>query len=272
MHSSVLNIIATPLEHSLRWLQRSEPTRHDVEPLSRILKPHLFFSRTTGANHTELEAWAATPGGGIAASIRYALSSLVEWSLSTSTVPTTHSHRHLLAALRLLGASRLLSSLVAEVTTQTATVNGPIALDIAVAFICAPDASAPDPPSQLLNLLDDPNSMHGNTPLPLQRRLTLRDALRTAAEEAPKTYKTDVLTAETVIRLFRRVEAQLAVPDVVDVHLAQDTQALMAEAQVMADASSMPLDMDIMGDGMLDGGMDLGMGVGDDALFGGMDI
>lgn len=269
MLSSVLNIIAAPLEHSLRWLQSIEPTRHDVEPLSRILKPHLSFSRTAGANHTELETWAATPGGGIATSIRYALSSLVDWSLSTSTEPTSHSHRHILAALRLLGASRLLSAIVAEVSTQTATVNGPIALDIAVAIICAPDAVSPDAPSQLMNMLDDPTSMESNNPpQPLQRRLTLRDALRTAADQAPKTFKSDVLTAETIIRLFRRVEAQLAVPDVVDVHLAQDTEALMAGAQAMADSTSMPMGMDIMGDGMLDAGMDLGMDVGHDDLFG----
>jgi mediator of RNA polymerase II transcription subunit 5 len=56
-------------------------------------------------------------------------------------------------------------------------------------------------------MLDDTNS----TPQPLQRRLTLHDALRTEAENAPKTHKTDVLQAETVIRLFRRVEVLMTV-------------------------------------------------------------
>ena len=211
MLSSILNITAKPLEHSLRWLQRHEPTRQDVEPLSKILKPHLTFSRTAASDHTELESWTNAHSGGIANSIRHTIQSLTQWSLNTgmNVVPTSYTHRQILTGLRILGAKRLLSAIIEEVKTQTANGSGTIVIDIATAIICAPDAdSIPSTnSSQLMNMLDDPSS----TPQPLQRRLTLRDALRTETENAPKTHKADVLQAETVIRLFRRVEAMMTV-------------------------------------------------------------
>jgi len=126
-----------------------------------------------------------------------------------NVVPTSYTHRQILTGLRILGAKRLLSAIIEEVKTQTANGSGTIVIDIATAIICAPDAdSIPSTnSSQLMNMLDDPSS----TPQPLQRRLTLRDALRTETENAPKTHKADVLQAETVIRLFRRVEAMMTV-------------------------------------------------------------
>jgi len=211
MLSTILNITAKPLEHSLRWLQRNEPTRQDVEPLSKVLKPHLSFSRTAAADHTELESWSNSHGGGIAGSIRHTIQSLTQWSLSTgmNIMPTSYTHRQILTGVRVLGAKRLLSAIIEEVKAQTANGSGAIVIDVATAIICAPDAdSIPLTNStHLMNMLGETSS----TPQPLQRRLTLRDALRTEAENAPKTHKTDVLQAETVIRLFRRVEALMAV-------------------------------------------------------------
>jgi mediator of RNA polymerase II transcription subunit 5 len=209
MLNSILNIVAKPLENSLRWLQHNEPTRQDIEPLSKVLKPHLQFSRTAASDHTELESWAHTPGGGIAASIRHTIQSLTQWSFNPAlnVMPTSYTHRQILAGIRLLGAKRLLTAIIEEVKSQTATGNGALVIDVATALICAPDAdsASPSPTSaQLMHILDDGAS---GMPQPLQRRLTLRDALRTCAELAPKTHKTDELHAETVIRLFRRVEA-----------------------------------------------------------------
>jgi len=211
MLGSILNITAKPLEHSLRWLQRNEPTRQDVEPLSKILKPHLSFSRTAASDHTELESWTNAHGGGIANSIRHTIQSLTQWSLSTgmNVMPTSYTHRQILTGLRVLGAKRLLGAIIEEVKAQTENGSGAVVIDVATAIICAPDAdSIPATNSnQLMTMLGDPSP----TPHPLQRRLTLRDALRTEAENAAKTHKIDVLQAETVIRVFRRVEAMMTV-------------------------------------------------------------
>jgi mediator of RNA polymerase II transcription subunit 5 len=285
MLSSILNIVAIPLERSLRWLQGAEPKRQDVEPLSRILKPYLASSRTAGAGHTELEAWSATSNGGIAASVRKTIADHITWSVEASTrhniVPTDHTHRKILAALKLLGASRVLQSIVEEVGLQTTMGFGSIALDVAVAIVCSPDPSAP--PDPLLNLLDDPTGMINTGLQPTQRRLTLRDALNTAADQSPKTYRTDVLAAETTLRLFRMVEAQMVMPlpipmpgvnDMLapDVNMGStdDPMAMMNAVQdmdhgMMGDHNG--LDLDAFGDGMLDSGMGL---VDDDDLFGDM--
>ena len=49
----------------------------------------------------------------------------------------------------------------------------------------------------------------GVAPLPLQRRMNLREALKIEAEIAAKASEEDPLTAELVVRLYRRVEAQM---------------------------------------------------------------
>jgi mediator of RNA polymerase II transcription subunit 5 len=213
MLSCVLNIIAKPLEHSLRWLQRSEPTRQDVEPLSKVLKPHISFPRTGSSDHTELESWTNTHPGGIAASIRHTIQSLVQWSLAAgaNVMPASYTHRQILAGVRLQGAKRLLNSILEEVKFQSAAGSGSVAIDIAAAIVCAPDtdsfSSTPDS-AQLMNMLGDTSSTSSS----LQRRLTLRDALRTEAENASKIHKDDILQAETIVRLYRRVEAMMAPP------------------------------------------------------------
>lgn len=247
MLSSILNIIAKPLEHSLRWLQRSEPTRQDVEPLSKVLKPHLSFSRTTSSDHTELESWTNAQGGGIATSIRHTIQSLTQWSLTPgiNIMPTSYTHRQIVTGLRLLGAKRLLLSIIEEVKAQTAAGSGAVVIDVATAIICSPDAesfTSSTTSPQLMHMLDGTPS----PPQPLQRRLTLRDALRTEAENAPKIHKTDALQAETIIRLYRRVEAMMAV--------------------ALSQAGMLHHGLD--GLGVVDGGMQVGVGLGNGVLSG----
>lgn len=253
MLGSVLNIIAKPLEHSLRWLQRSEPTRQDVEPLSKVLKPHILFSRTAGSDHTELESWTNTHGGGISISVRNTIQSLTHWSLNPGphVMPTSYTHRQILTGIHLLGAKRLLSSILEEVKAQTIAGSGSVVIDIATAIICAPDAdsvSVTENPSQLMNMLDDASI----TSQSLQRRLTLRDALRAEAENAPKAYKDDILHLEAIIRLYRRVEAMMTVE--------------IAQADLLDHGLG---DLEV-GNGGMDAGV--GVGIGDGVLSGQQDI
>ncbi|KAK3403484.1 mediator complex, subunit Med5 [Sordaria brevicollis] len=228
MLTSVLNIVAKPLELSLRFYQRQVPASQEVEPLLRALKENLAVSgRTGGADHSELENWTGTHHngsgsvGGLYGAIRHTVQTLVQWAQHSpgNGVPTTYTHRQILVALQICGAKRVLSSLLKELKAQTESGNGPVAYDVVTAIICAPDvhntpvmddeasASASARAAQGGNENNQPVQLHKR-----QRRLTLREALKFEAEEFRKIQKSDPLMAETVVRLHRRVEAQMALP------------------------------------------------------------
>jgi mediator of RNA polymerase II transcription subunit 5 len=208
MLNSILNIIAKNLEHSLRWLQRAEPTRQDVEPLSKALRGNLGFERRGASDHTELEAWTATAGGGLAAAIKHSILNLVQWGLNPgmNINPANYTHRQILVGVKILGAKRLLHTIIEEVKSQTETGNGSVVLDVATALICAPDPASWDS-GAVLDMLGDNHAIQ-----PLQRRMNLREALKNEVDNMPKVHKTDPFHAETVIRLYRKVEAQLTMP------------------------------------------------------------
>lgn len=209
MHSSVLNIIAKPLEHSLRAYQRQDPKCQEVEPLLRALKNSIPLSRQTGgADQNELEAWTSTPNGGLTAAIRNTIQGFVQWSLhpGINVMPTPYTHRQILAAVKILGAKRLLYIIFDEVKQHSETGNASIIYDIATVLICAPDVNS-DHEVSVVGFLGDAGSMG----TPVQRRLTLRDVLRQEAEDVRKLQKTDMPLAELVTRLHRKVEAQMVI-------------------------------------------------------------
>lgn len=221
MLSSVLNIVAKPLELSLRSYQRQVPASQQVEPLLRALKENLAVSgRTGGADHSELENWTGTHHngsgsvGGLYGAIRHTVQNLVQWAQNSpgNGVPTTYTHRQILVALQICGAKRVLSALLKELKVQTEAGNGPVAYDVVTAIICAPDVHN----SPVMD--DDPASTrgadanHNHTVQRKQRRITLREALKFEAEDFKKIQKSDPLMAETVVRLHRRVEAQMTLP------------------------------------------------------------
>lgn len=198
MLACVLNIVAKPLEQSLRSLQRSEPSRQDIAPLSKALAPHLSFYRTGASAHTELEGWTSTPGGGIVVSITNTMQQLIQWSSTQglNIMPTSYTHRQMLVAHKMLGATRIVDTIIAKVKEQTLAGSGAVALDVAMAIVCAPDSSSK--PFQNFDAT-------GSSP---QVRMSLPEALAMAAESALKTQKDDVAKAEAIIRLHRRVGAQ----------------------------------------------------------------
>jgi mediator of RNA polymerase II transcription subunit 5 len=211
MLSSILNIVAAPLEHALRSLQRAEPTRQDVEPLSKVLKPHLSFHRTASSDHTEMESWSSAHNGPLTNTIRRTIQQLVQWSFTPgiNIMPTSYTHRQILLGVRVLGAKRLLLAIIDEMQ-HTASDHVAVVYDVAAAIICAPTADAEVMMVMAHNtgLLDETVS----APQPLQHRLTLREALKFEAETAAKRHKEPVEreSAEMVIRLYRRVEAMMA--------------------------------------------------------------
>lgn len=253
MLSAVLNIVAKPLEHSLRSYQKENPKCQEIEPLLNAFKDNTRLSRrTAGAGHNELEAWTSTAGGGLATSVRHTIQNFVQWGLhpGINMMPTSYTHRQILAAHRMLGARRLLHLILDEIKQHTDAGSGGVIYDIATALICAPDATNMPPPSAM-TLLVDPN----NPPVTPQTRLSLRMALKFEAEDFRIIHKSDPVLAEHVVRLYRRVEAQLMTPQPedpmlqgrLDLGIDEDTHAALSTVQ---------------GDGLVtsDGNMNLNMG------------
>ncbi|KAI9801264.1 MAG: mediator complex subunit [Piccolia ochrophora] len=199
MHTTILSITVKPVEHALKSLRRHDPSRTDVDPLLQSLQSHSFIKRPVASHHTELESWTSTHSGGLAASLRNTVSSLVLWASAPdiNMTPASYTHRQVLAGVHLLGARPVLRALLDELKLQTQTQtqsqngSGDLALDVVAAVVCAPsttDASLP----------------------PTTQRLSLRTTLRLAHDDAPKLATSDPLRAEATVRLHRRVEAQFA--------------------------------------------------------------
>lgn len=200
MHSTVLSIVAKPLDHALQHAQRRHPRRVDILPLLEALKPHSHKMRGDNAAFAELETWSATPGGSLPASLRHTLHSLILWASPSSTelCPPHYTHRQLILSLQVLGAKAVLGTLIDELMLHVTSPNSlDAALDVIVTMISAPQARFPD----ALATTDL------NSALPLRRQLSLRDALKMLFDEADEVSKKDVNRASAIVRLQRRVEA-----------------------------------------------------------------
>ncbi|KAF6845347.1 Mediator of RNA polymerase II transcription subunit 5 [Colletotrichum musicola] len=293
MLSSVMNIVAKPLEHSLRTYQRSDPKSQEVEPLLKAIKDSIPLSRRTGAaDHVELDAWSSPQQGGYSNAFRQTLQNLVQWSIhpTMDLLPPAYTHRQVLVGLNVLGAKRLLQLIYEDIRQQTDNGSGSVVYDIATAIVCAPDVNN-SASAAALNFLDNSGAM----PMPSQRKLTLREVLKADAENCKQLQKTDMNLAETVVRLYRKVESQLAVSQAEAIQAGTMLQndlglGLNAGAGSLDDAMAAAAANVVQGDGMsvdnvsLDLGMagDIGLGgpsasaggsldLGDNDLFSGLD-
>lgn len=266
MLRSVSNIVAKPLENGLRNYQRQNPKSQEVEPLLQAIRENIELSRRTGAaGDKELESWTNSSSGGLIANIKHAVHHLTMWSINQPEIPSQYTHRQILVAMRMLGAKRVLWAILEELKAQTEAASGSTAYgyDVAVSLVCAPSvatASTTQP-----SLLDDPASQV--TPAPPQRRLSLRDALKWAAEEWKKVQKKDPVMAEIIVRLYQRVEKQMAPAAMAMPSL--DTAAAIADALVVDDAAAAAVMSDSMAlDSAAVAGLplDLGAGAGDLSL------
>lgn len=278
MLTSVLNLVAKPLEHSLRTYQRRDPTNVQIEPLLNALKDSLPVSRrTASAEHTEMESWCSTPGGGLSVAVKNTIQGFVHWSLRPDTMPTPYTHRQMLLGTKLLGARSMLRIILEEIQAQSGEGNAPVVFDIATALICAPDPTHDGVAG--VQGLDEA----GNVPAAPERRATIREALKDEAENFRKIQKKDASKAETVVRLHRKVLEQMA-PSQVQI-LPADLTAPLDDSTVdtagnttVPQGDAMQMDMtglDLMG-GVPEGDLNLGGGnggsfdLGDD-IFGGFD-
>lgn len=204
MHKAILSIVATPLERSLQDLNRRLPDRKEVSTLIESLKPYLNRQRTTESSVPELGMYcAATAEGGLAGSLRNTFQDLVVWASQGGIgPPVTYTPRMIINATEILGARAVLDTIIAELKAQVAAGNGSIAMDVATAMVSAPTVDS-QVPALTLN--------GSASPLPSEPQISVRTCLRLQVSDAKKLLGLKFDNAEALIRLGRRVEAQLAV-------------------------------------------------------------
>lgn len=274
--SAVKNLIAKPLEHSLRSYQRQDPRNQDIEPLLKSLKENQPLSRRTGgAEQPELASWGNSSSTGLSGAIRHTIQGLVQWSLQpgVNVMPTSYTHRQIIAGVRIIGPTRLLRKFMEEIQQQSEMGNASVVYDVVSALICASDSTNELPPVPAL--LDTAATMQ-----PPVRRRGLRDALKTAAENHKRLQKQDQLLAESTVRLYRRVEVLMVIPQAPVILQTADMPLDLGGDAMAAAAAADPMAVDgLDGTGLDTTALDMGLGAdldlsggGDSTdLFGGLD-
>lgn len=204
MHSTILAMVSSRLETAFRTLQKREPNRATIEPLLQAIKGNQFYERSIYASMKELEQWTNAPNSTLKSSLRHTVQQLSQWA-STAAIqpnPPSYTHRQIFASLNLLGARGTLKAIIDEVKSQTEAGNGAAALDIATSIICAPMVE--DSPISV-----DWVSSSMVQPVSQRTRMNLREMLKQEFDSSANLVSTDPLVAEAIVRVHRRVEAQL---------------------------------------------------------------
>ena len=198
--------------------------------------------------------------------------------MNVTQTPPGYNHRQFLITLKELGAKTVLRLLFDEIKIRTASQDGTasIAIDVATAMITSPTVeNSPITSEWAHSAAGAVGSHHSNY------RLNLRDALKIEYDYAADVMKVDSQLAESIVRLHRRVEAQLAITPELIAAQTLDVPSILPELDVpgaVAAAATQPVDltggMDVELDltGSVSGmGMDLDMGSsGMDLLGGGL--
>ena len=205
MHSTILSIVSGRLEKCFRTLKRRHPSRTDIEPLLQAIKGNLNYERSIYSSMSELEQWTNTPHSTLTTSLRHTVQQLSQWASASSLqlTPPSYTHRQIYASVKILGAFRALRAIIDEVKAQTDAGNGAVALDIGVSIICAPTIENSALPVDWIGSLVP-------APAPPRTRMNLREMLKVEFDNAASLVSSDPSAAETIVRLHRRAEAQLA--------------------------------------------------------------
>ncbi|KAI6782859.1 uncharacterized protein J7T54_002018 [Emericellopsis cladophorae] len=281
--ASVKKIIAKPLHNALQtYLHRRDPSNQDVQPLLNMLKESVpKCRRLGGADMSEITDWCRTEPHGLWSTLKTTTHNLMQWTANPGlNMPTSYSHRQFITAARLMGPEQVLRLIVEELRQQIRGLyeaNGQelaqqpelpsLVHDVAAALICAPDVTK-EPPAACTE--NPPASQQ----LPVQRLHTLREVLRLEAEKCHEIQKTDPMLADIVVRLYRRVEGLMALPQVpTDLLPPSNLNDMAAGMDMMnTDLNNMSADMDmgstVMDDIGLNGGGDVTMDTGMESLAG----
>jgi mediator of RNA polymerase II transcription subunit 5 len=206
MHAAILSMVSSRLEKTFRTIQRRDANRAtSIEPLLQAIKGNQHSERSMYASMKELEQWTNAPHSTLHTSFRHTVQQLSQWASTASIQPNppSYTHRQMYTSVKMLGASKVLQAVVDELKAQTEASNGATALDVGVSIICAPTIDdSPVPVDWVGSLI--PASYAPRT------RMNMRETLKYEFDNAANLVATDPLAAETVVRLHRRVEAQLS--------------------------------------------------------------
>jgi mediator of RNA polymerase II transcription subunit 5 len=204
MHSTIIAMVSSRLEKCFRTLQRRDPSRTDIEPLLQAIKANAHYDRSTYASIRELEQWTNAPNSTLNTALRHTVQQLAQWA-STAAInpnPPSYTHRLMYAASSTLGVFWTVRAIIDEVKAQTEIGNGAAALDIGMSIICAPTVEdSPIPVAWIGSSIP--------AAAPPRTRMNLREMLKHVFDNAAPLVTTDPLGAEAIVRLHRRVEAQL---------------------------------------------------------------
>jgi mediator of RNA polymerase II transcription subunit 5 len=209
MHATILSIISQPLSSQLKAVRHWHPGRKDLPSMISTMQSHSDFRRGPFSACPDLHAWRKTPGS-LRQVVRTTYQSLITWSvqcaLNATQIPPPYHPRQFMIVEREIGAKAFLSIILEELKAQTEHPNGAasVAFDIATAIVCAPTTeNSPIDVTWVHSPVAAPPPRHA-------RHLNLRDALRIEYENVTETIQKDHLEGETIVRLHRLVEAQLA--------------------------------------------------------------
>lgn len=236
MHSTILSVASGRLEKCFRTLKRRHPVRTDIEPLLQAIKGNLHYERSTYSSMTELEQWTNAPNNTLSTSLRHTVQQLSQWAQNATLQPNppSYTHRQVYASTKLLGTSKTLRAVIDEVKTQTEAGNGAAALDVGVSLICAPTLENSAIP---VDWVGSPVP----APSPPRTRINLREMLKFEYDNAATLVSNDPMMAESIVRLHRRVEAQLEV--VAQATLPAADVDLANVAMVDVQAQDLPADL-----------------------------
>ncbi|KAF2673126.1 Med5-domain-containing protein [Microthyrium microscopicum] len=310
VYKTVIRMMAEPTVRTIERICANSPQFRKaavIEQMLIALNSIGSFKRTNYDPDSDLSSQLRHIGN-LRPALKTAFQALIAWGSSSPMNPSldvpNYSPRLFYSALAADGAGSVLSTILDEIQAQSISPSGApaIALDIATAWICAPvPGSRLDPTDWAHTSLSDVN-----------RGMNLRETLGKRYDQLPQKLDTNMAYTEAVVRLYRRVENQLAISVNNDLNelaaqqimtglgaMASEEVATVAAAEIdvaagagagvgagMGDAMDFTNTgaaggMDLSGDAMdmsmqMDGGMDLGSfggGIGgDDDIFAGLDV
>lgn len=228
MHRAVLAMIATPLSSSLEeYSQQQGGGNKTVVSLLELLKPHLNQQRSLSYRKAEIDGWLQS-GATLQSQVQQSIRELISWAALPSSPPNPpprYNHRTFVVACDLLEGQVMLSAMTQEIN-RNGFADMPVALDVCTSLVCAPTP------------LPMGSQQSANSHSPTAR---LRNHLRVVSSDVKGLLQRPESEAETLVRIGRRVEAQLAYT-----------------TQVPSMAMSMPMPEQAADQMMQDLGLDLG--------------
>ena len=198
---AILHIVAKRIETSLYHVQQKLPSRSDVKSLLSHLSPYTIDDHS---QMDEIARQTKAQQGGLINLVRQSVHALVQWSTITASSsevsPPRFAFNQIRLALHILGAYKLLDTLIDEVQSSN---TAEIALDVVATLVLSLRHKKP------------PNSTSMQSSLPMSIQVLLQIRYNDAGELA----KTDLSRSQVYVRVYRRVQA-LAGEPVVTSHAA----------------------------------------------------